>query len=111
MDAVARHRTLLQGLQPLVDRVKDYRDRTIAHLDKKYVNHSEAIQGHPPVDLGEVERAFRLLLDVINAYKGYLDQSELVLAHLRADLSEDWTYLVELVERDNRRRMLDAGAG
>jgi hypothetical protein len=104
MEAVARHRALLHGLRPLVERVKDYRDRTIAHLDKKHVNHTDVVQSRPPVDLGEVERAFETLLEVINAYRGYLDQPALDVARLRSELSEEWAYLYGLAERGDRGR-------
>jgi len=92
-DAVARaveqHRALLKEMQPLVDQVKDYRDRTIAHLDKKVVNHRHAVHAHPPVELDDVERAFLLTLDVINAYRGYLDWPLLDIASLGPGLEED----------------------
>ena len=68
MEEAARHRALLEGLQPLVEQVREYRDRTIAHLDKKHVNHYYAVQSGPPVDLGEIERAFGLLQDVLNVH-------------------------------------------
>jgi len=90
-DAVARtveqHRALLNEMQPLVDQVKDYRDRTIAHLDKKVVNHRQAVHAHLPVELDDVERAFALLLDVLGFYRNALDLPALELDRLECDLS------------------------
>jgi hypothetical protein len=103
MEAVSRHRTLLQSIQPLVERVREYRDRTIAHCDKKHVNHRDALASRPPVDLGEVERALALTRRILDAYRGYLDLPVLDLARLGVDLSEDWAYLLGLIEEDNRR--------
>jgi hypothetical protein len=68
IEGVARHRALLAEMQPLVEQVREYRDRTIAHLDKKHVNHYYVIHSRTPVDLGEVEHAFGLLLDVLQVY-------------------------------------------
>jgi hypothetical protein len=82
MRAVARHRALLAGIQPLVEQVKDYRDRAIAHLDKKAINHREAVHSHPPVELAEVERAFALLLEVLNAHRDALGQPKLSLSQI-----------------------------
>ena len=87
--AVEQHRVLLNEMLPLVDQVKDYRDRTIAHLDKKVVNHRDAVHSYPPLELGEVERAFVALLDVLNAYRDALDLTELELAHLGSDLADE----------------------
>ena len=78
--AVEQHRATLNGMQPLVDQVKDYRDRAIAHLDKKVVNHRRAVHAHPPIELGEVERAYALLLDLLNTYRGALGLPVLELA-------------------------------
>ena len=100
-DAVARHRALLLDLQPLVDRVKDYRDRTIAHLDKRHVNQNGVISARPPIDLREVEGAFERTLLILNAYRGYLDQPARRLDNLHADLVRDWIYLHSLLEQDN----------
>jgi hypothetical protein len=77
--AVEQHRVLLNEMLPLVDQVKDYRDRAIAHLDKKVVNHRRAVHAHPPVELGEVERAFALLLELLNGYRDALGLPELEL--------------------------------
>ena len=81
---VEQHRALLNEMQPLVDQVRDYRDRTIAHLDKRYVNHRDAVHAHPPVELDAVERAFALLLDLLNAYRGALGLPALELDRLES---------------------------
>lgn len=72
-EMVEGHRALLGEMEPLVERVKDYRDRTIAHLDKKYVNHRDMVQAQPPVGLDEVERAFVRIGALLNVYCAGLD--------------------------------------
>lgn len=84
---VERHRAVLDEMQPLVNQVKDYRDRAIAHLDKKVVNRRRAVHAHPPVELREVERAFVLLLQTLNAYRAALGLPQLELDRLESDLA------------------------
>jgi hypothetical protein len=79
MEGVAAHRALVAEIEPLVAQVREYRDRTIAHLDKKHVNHYYVMRSRPPVDLGEIDRALVLLFDVLNAYRGVLGLRELEL--------------------------------
>jgi hypothetical protein len=97
-EAVGEHRALLQDIQPLVDRVKAYRDRAIAHLDKKHVNHHKDVYAQPPIHLWEIDRAFELTLVILKAYRGYLELPELYLTSHRSDILEDWAYLVEAIE-------------
>lgn len=97
-EAVGRHRALLAEMQPLIDRVKDYRDRTIAHLDKKYVNHRDVVRARPPVALDEVERAFVRLGGVLNDHRRALDLPELDLARLGSDRAGDGTALLNVHE-------------
>jgi hypothetical protein len=85
---VEQHRALLNEMQPLVDQVKDYRDRTIAHLDKKVVNHRHTVHAHPPIGLDDVERAFTLLLQTLNAYRDALGLPALKLDRLESDLPD-----------------------
>ena len=92
MHTVARHRALLESLQPLVEQVRDYRDRTIAHLDKKVVNHRGTVHTHPPVELDELERAFVLLHELISAYRVVLGLSELELESLESDRTDELTW-------------------
>lgn len=80
--AVERHRALLDEMQPLVEQVKDYRDRTIAHLDKKVVNHWYAVHAHPPLELDQVERAFARIGALLNVYCAGLDLPAVELAPL-----------------------------
>ena len=98
-DAVARHRALLLDLQPLVDRVKDYRDRTIAHLDKRYVNRRDTLHTYPPLALDEVEQAFVSIAAVLNACLRTLDLPELDLARLESDLAAEWAALLDIDEK------------
>lgn len=100
MRTVAQHRALLGAIGPLVDRVKNHRDRTIAHLDKRHVNQQDLLESQRPIDLDEIERAFGRILAVLNAYRVYLDQPSVQLADLRAGLSEDWTDLLRLIEKE-----------
>jgi hypothetical protein len=102
-EAVAQHRALLEDLRPLVDRVKDYRDRAIAHLDKRHVNQRDEVHAHPPVELWEIDRAFELMRVILKAHREYLGMPALYLARTRARLLEDWAYLLGLIQAGGRR--------
>jgi hypothetical protein len=98
LDAVAQHQEQLVGLQPLVERVKDHRDRTIAHLDKRYVNRRDTLHTYPPPALDEVEQAFVSIAAVLNACLRALGLPELELARLESDLGVEWVALLDIDE-------------
>jgi hypothetical protein len=93
MDAVTQHQRQLEALQPLVERVKDHRDRTIAHLDKRTVNRRDMLHTHPPPTLDEVERALVSIAAVLNACLRALGLPPLDLARLESDLAAEWAAL------------------
>ena len=103
LSSVCEHRQQLKTIDSLIANVKEQRNRTIAHLDRKYVNNPASIFSSPPLDMSGVERAFILLLRIINTYKRYLDSSELFLDNLAPNVREDLEYLIGLIEKDNER--------
>ena len=102
--AIAHHLSQLESLNSLVANIKEQRDKTIAHLDKLHVTNPSAVYTHPPIDFQEVERAFRLLLNIVNVYAGYLRPSEEIrLDDIVPNITDDIEYLTKLVEQDNAR--------
>jgi hypothetical protein len=93
IEMVSQHRTQLQGLDPLVEQIKDYRDRTVAHLDKRHVNQRRAIQRDPPADKDELACAFVSIGGVLDAHRRALDLPVLDLAQLESDLTHEWASL------------------
>jgi hypothetical protein len=101
---IAHHRSQLESLNSLVANIKEQRDKTIAHLDKLHVTNPSAVYTHPPIDYQEVERAFRLLLNIVNVYAGYLRPSEEIrLDDIAPNITDDVEYLTNLIEQDNAR--------
>jgi len=103
LNSVSEHRQQLKAIGSLIANVKEQRDQTIAHLDRKYVNNPSAIFSSPPLDMREIERTFVLLLRIINTYKRYLDSSELFLNFLAPNVRDELEYLIGLIEKDNER--------
>lgn len=103
LKAILEHEQKLGAIASLVVSIKDHRNRTIAHLDRKYINDPTVIFANPPIDMREVERVFQLVLQIINTYKGYFDSSELYLAHLEKDVEDDLGYLTHLMKEANER--------
>ena len=51
---VQEHQQQLAKLEPVVQQVKMWRDRAIAHLDRKHINNPAAIANMQPIDMGDV---------------------------------------------------------
>jgi hypothetical protein len=103
-ESVAQHRTILETISPIINNIKNQRDKTIAHLDRLHINNPAALYAYPPLDQKEVEDVFRQLLKILNVYAGYLSPSEeLKLDSINLGLGEDLEYLRQLIEQDNAR--------
>ena len=103
-DSVSRHIQELNNISSLIANIREQRNRTIAHLDRRHVTNPSSVYTHPPLDYREVEQAFGLLLGIINTYSGYLRPSEEIrLDNIDAGIDEDSNYLVRLIEEANRR--------
>lgn len=101
---IREDRDQLETINTLTANVKEQRDRTIAHLDKLHVNNPSGVYSHPPLDYNEVENAFRMLLAMLNHYSGLIMPSEdITIAGVSESISEDYDYLIGLIEEDNRR--------
>ena len=103
LKTVLEHKQQFGTIASLIASIKDHRDRTIAHLDRKYINDPKVIFANPPIDMREVERVFQLVLQIINTYKGYSDSSELDLSHLEREVADDLGYLAHLIKEANER--------
>lgn len=102
MNYVGQHRQQLDSVSSLIANIKEQRDRTVAHLDRKHVTNPSAVYSHPPLDYTEFENIFRLLLRILNTYLGHLRPSEeIYLDDLDPSITEDLSYLVGLIEQDN----------
>lgn len=103
LKAVLEHKQKLAAIGSLLANIKEQRDRTIAHLDKKYINNPAIITANPPIDMNEVEKVFQLILHIINRYKGYFESSELYLANFERNIEDDLGYLLHLIKEADER--------
>jgi hypothetical protein len=96
---VAQHRQAIQQ-HPVFPNVRTQRNKVIAHFDKQHISDPPAITS-APVDMTEVEDCYRQLLGILNAYKGYYDNSELHLELTTQMIQDDVDYLTRLIQEDN----------
>lgn len=92
------HRQQLANFQLLIGHVKLWRDRAIAHLDKKLVNNPSAVVQMQPVDMDALGEGFILLGDIINTYRKWLGLGTLRLEESETEMSKEWADLVGLVK-------------
>lgn len=71
-NAVKSHKVQLKKYEPLIESVREQRDRVLAHLDRKHINNPADLFLHPQgVNLTEVEECFQKVLEILNFYGGY----------------------------------------
>jgi hypothetical protein len=96
--AIAQHREQLENYKSLILKIKNQRDKTIAHLDKKHVNNLGLIFKYPPISEAEIEKIFDVLMEIINAYGGYLTPSQgFHLDVLAPNIHDDIEFVIERI--------------
>lgn len=99
--SVDEHRQVLDEMRPLSATVARERNWSLAHVDRKWVNNPELVLSMAPLFLGEVERSYGILLDLINVYKGYFDNVDFQWQHLDGEVHADLDYLWSVIGRSN----------
>lgn len=103
-DLIYRHKEQLRLFEPLIDNLKQQRDRTIAHLDRLHVTNPSTITSVPPLNYLEVEKIFRDATQLLNKYAYYLDPPTYIfLGALEPNVVEDVEYLTKLIEYDDAK--------
>ncbi len=103
VESVKGHRQQLQAHKQLFDRVRQRRDRTLAHLDRMHVTNPADLFEHPePVDVDELIRCFWDIFDIVNVYAGFLGQVVKPQSLQRA-VQGDIDILVEWMAKYGRR--------
>jgi hypothetical protein len=103
LSVVQEHQQRLVKLEPLVQQVKMWRDKAIAHLDRKHINDPSAIAKMQPVDMEEVGEGFILLQDIINVYREWLGVGLLRLKVAESKMADEWEYLAGLIRRSSEQ--------
>ena len=107
-----QHRQQLVALQTTTMKIEERRDRTIAHLDRKHVNDPSTVYVNDSLNELEVQNAFKLALEILNSYAGYLGlQQPFSLDAHSAGLAEDWYKLVTLINPATKASEHKARAG
>lgn len=105
---VQEHQQQLAKLEPLIQQVKMWRDKAIAHIDRKHINDPAAIANMQPVNMEEVGEGFILLGDIINAYREWLGMGLLRLKVAESKMADEWEDLAELIKRNNEQNQCTA---
>jgi hypothetical protein len=101
MESISEYRQQLEDLRSVIEKLEERRSKMVAHLDRKLVNDPATVLSHP-LHSDEIEHAFDVLFNIIKGCYWHLG-SGLRLDSLERGLSEDFEYLIGLVERDNER--------
>ncbi len=101
LQTVKMHQTQLAELEPLVKQVKKWRDRSIAHLDRKYVNDPANIAEMKTVDMGVVGNSFITVQDIVNVYRGWSGMGLLRLRDYALEMIAEWEYLIGLLQQND----------
>jgi hypothetical protein len=110
LKTIREHRQQLLAISALIANIKEQRDHTLAHLDKKHITNPSIVHTYPPLNYVEVENTFELILNIINTYLGYLNPSyDFRLHSMDLRIAEDANYLIGLIERDNAKSKRNAG--
>jgi hypothetical protein len=99
---VSQDRERLETLVPVIEKLKSFRNTSIAHLDRRLVSDPASFLGAPPVHQKEIEQAFDFLFGVVQRYSWYLGYEIRYAEHIES-LLQDLEYVVGLIEEDNRR--------
>ena len=97
--SVERHRQVLEEHE-LVPTIKTQRDKVLAHFDKKHINDPSVITSLP-VNMTEVESCYEELVDILNVYKGYHDDSQFHLGLVEQSVRDDVEYIATLIQQAN----------
>ena len=101
---VQSHQKQLAELKPLIQQVKKWRNRSIAHLDMTYVDDPSTIAKMQPADMENVGEGFILLQDIINVYRKWLGMHllGLWLQNAEMEMIRDWKYLANLIQQNGQ---------
>ena len=102
--AIQEHQQQLAKMESLVQHVKMWRDKAIAHLDRKHINDPAALTNMQPVDMEEVGEGLILLQDMINVYREWLGMGLLRLKEAESTMSNEWKDLAELIKQNNGQK-------
>jgi len=100
MSAVHDHAKDLRKYRKLKTNIKSQRDKKLAHLDREHIYNPTDIQKKPDLDMNEVEDCYREIHRIINAFKCFVDRSELSLLNIEEEVPKDLFDLLNLMKED-----------
>ncbi len=100
MRAVKDHEKDLKKYEQLKNNIKFQRDKKLAHLDREHIYNPTKILKNPDLDMNQVEDCYREIHRIINAFKCFVDASELSLLNIEEEVPKDLFDLLKLMKED-----------
>jgi len=94
----------------LIGRIKAWRDKSIAHLDKTYFDNPSAIVGDYPIHNDEIVQLIEVVSKILKQHYSYLFQADLrmeILSEMNVDVILNYARAFQRVRKDNA--LIDRG--
>lgn len=83
----------LSKLQEIIDQLKTWRDKSLAHLDKLLANQTQIEKIMNPIDMGKIDGVYQRLEEIINTVSDFYEANRLNLTKYEQSLHFDWSDL------------------
>jgi len=97
LQSISKHKQQIETIKSTLDKAKDQRNKTHAHLDRRLVTNPKAVLS-APLDAKEVGNAFNILFEIIKKCYEYMGHDVPQFDDFEKELLQDFEHLVELVE-------------
>jgi len=98
-----KHKQKLKILRPLIQQVKTWRDKAIAHLDKNYIFDPATLGKMQPVNMEDVSNGLIILQDILNEYRDCLNMELLRLEIAESKMTNEWNDIAALIKGNKKQ--------
>ncbi|MBL8078946.1 MAG: hypothetical protein JNM55_13355 [Anaerolineales bacterium] len=95
------HKQQLLSMQPLVDNIKIWRDKAIAHSDRIHINNPSAIVQAEMIDMDDPGLELMRLQDLINFYRQEFGLGNIRLQEAETKMASEWRHLEKLLKEND----------
>ena len=100
---IKKHKQKLKILRPLIQQVKTWRDKAIAHLDKNYIFDPATLGKMQPVNMEDVSNGLFILQDILNEYRDCLNMELLRLEIAESKMTNEWNDIAALIKGNKKQ--------
>ncbi|WP_227936021.1 AbiU2 domain-containing protein [Alkalihalobacillus deserti] len=97
-ELISEHKLLLEKQEPILNNLFAWRDKSFAHMDKKYFDDRGLLGEDYPITIEQIRHLIELLTDILNKYGGaYNGNIQIVKATNVTDIDRilNWLHKVE----------------